>query len=169
MEAIINGQNFYIKHTKTRLNVENERQEVTGLVVNEKVNVRRRYIKQLRHWLYFWERYGYDKAKELITNAYVNDKGYIKGDNPNIKNVIFGKLEYLKMVKGSSNSTYKKLKYRYDVLTGNAVPFDSKHLLKVWENEGIEKAMVYYYDCKKEAASKKKLKLRLDDLPSITL
>jgi len=145
---------LHIKHKKTRLNKENDRQEITGLVVNEKVNVRRRYVKQLRHWIYFWEKYGYEKAEELITNAYIDDKGYVKGENFNIEKIIFGKLEYLKMVKGATNSTYRKLKLRYDFLTGNAVPFDPGHLLNIWANDGIEKAMTYYYGCKAETNKK---------------
>lgn len=145
LNQIINEQNFHIKHDKTRLNRHTDRQEVTGLVVNKKVNVRRRYIKVLRHWIYFWERFGYDKADVLFKKSYFEDKGYVKNGDPKIENVIHGKLEYLKMVKGDNNSTYKKLKNRFDVLTGNATPVDINALLNLWENDGIEAAMEYYY------------------------
>ncbi|MDZ7720329.1 MAG: hypothetical protein U5K72_16050 [Balneolaceae bacterium] len=118
---------------------------MTGLIVNEKVNVRRRYVKQLRHWIYFWERYGYEKAEELISNAYVKDKGHIKNGTPKIENLIHGKLQYLKMVKGHSDTTYKKLKHRFDVLIGESRDFDPDKLISIWRTNGIWEAMNYFY------------------------
>lgn len=65
LERIIESQNFYLNPKKTRLQKAGYRQEATGLVVNEKANVRRRYLKQIRMWLYYWEKYGYDKAARI--------------------------------------------------------------------------------------------------------
>jgi retron-type reverse transcriptase len=62
LHRIIAEQNFHIKESKTRLQKEGYRKEVTGLLVNEKVNVQQRYIKQMRMWLYYWEKYGYERA-----------------------------------------------------------------------------------------------------------
>jgi retron-type reverse transcriptase len=62
LKRIISEQNFHIKGTKTRLQKDGYRKEVTGLLINEKVNVQKRYIKQLRMWLYYWERYGYERC-----------------------------------------------------------------------------------------------------------
>ncbi len=146
IEGIVEEENFYVNPTKTRVQKRGYRQEVTGLIVNTKVNVTRRYLKQLRHWIYLWETYGEDKATELIRNSYMSDKGHVK-NLPSIQRVIAGKLEYLKMIKGSNNSTYKKLKYRYDVLMGDAVNFDPKIILELWEESGIERAMEYYTSC----------------------
>ena len=49
-------QKLVINPKKTRLQKAGYRQEATGLIVNEKVNVRRRYVKQIRMWLYYWEK-----------------------------------------------------------------------------------------------------------------
>ena len=114
LRRIIEDQNFQIKESKVRLQKKGYRQEVTGLVVNEKTNVSRSYIKTLRHWLYFWERYGYDKASELFLKKYIADKGHVKKGKPNMNMVIEGKLLYLKMVKGNEDSTYIKLRERFD-------------------------------------------------------
>ena len=54
-------------------------------------------------------------------------------------NVLDGKLEFLKMVKGENDSTYLTLKRRFDKLSGTGSPFSK--VLDIWENEGIEKAM----------------------------
>jgi len=114
---IITEQGFHIKQSKTRLQKEGFRKEVTGLLVNEQVNVQQRYIKQLRMWLYYWERYGYDSAYQYFLPQYMVEKGNIIKGKPNMENVISGKLDYLKMVKGGDNELYLKLKSRLDKLT----------------------------------------------------
>ena len=119
------------------------RQEVTGLLVNEKVNVQKRYIKQLREWLYKWETYGYNKANSFFIQNYVKEKGNIKKGIPNMTMVLDGKLQYLKMVKGDKDGTYLKLKERFDALYSITSPINS--ILDIWENEGIDKAMEAFY------------------------
>ena len=115
LQRIIGEQGFHIKESKTRLQKDGHRKEVTGLLVNEKANVQQRYIKQLRMWLYFWENYGYERAYGFFVKQYISDKGNIKG-KPNMANVIGGKMDYLKMVKGAENDLYLKLKGRFDAL-----------------------------------------------------
>jgi hypothetical protein len=144
LHRIISDQNFHIKESKTRLQKDGYRKEVTGLLVNEKVNVQRRYIKQLRMWLYYWERYGYERASGFFLQQYIADKGHVKNGKPDMANVISGKLDYLKMVKGADNELYLKLKSRFEKLTGYKDPINQ--LLNVWENDGIEKAMDVYYN-----------------------
>lgn len=145
LHRIIAEQGFQIKESKTRLQKEGYRKEVTGLLVNEKVNVQKRYIKQLRMWLYYWERYGYDRAYGYFIQQYLRDRTNIKG-KPNMANVISGKLEYLKMVKGEDNDAYLKLRERFNILTNKTDHI--AELLSLWESEGIEKAMENYYQNK---------------------
>ncbi|MBK9023808.1 MAG: RNA-directed DNA polymerase [Saprospiraceae bacterium] len=137
LKRVIQDQNFHIKESKTRLQKDGFRKEVTGLLVHESANVHKRYIKQLRMWLYYWERYGYEKAYGFFLPQYVGDRGNVKKGNPNMENVIGGKLEYLKMVKGVENELYLKLKDRLSILIGYTEPINQ--ILDVWEIEGIEK------------------------------
>lgn len=109
-------QHLKINHEKTRLQNSFFQQEVTGLVVNVKANIRQRYIKHVRMWLYYWEKYGYEKAKKIFFKDYRIDKGHVKKENPQFENVLKGKLEFLKMVKGINDGTYIKLKVRFDKL-----------------------------------------------------
>lgn len=111
------GPQLVINNDKTRLQKFAHRQEVTGLIVNDKVNVRKRYVKQIRMWLYYWEKYGYEKAQQIFTKDYIADKGHVKKGEPNLINVLDGKLEFLKMVKSVEDSTYKTVKKRFDKLT----------------------------------------------------
>jgi RNA-directed DNA polymerase len=110
-------QKLEINPEKTRLQRAGYRQEATGLIVNDKVNVRRRYVKQIRMWLYYWEKYGYEKAEQIFKRDYIADKGHVKNMNAHLINVLDGKLEFLKMVKGVEDRTYKGLKERFGVLT----------------------------------------------------
>ena len=134
LHRIIAEQNFHIKESKTRLQKDGYRKEVTGLLVNEKVNVQQRYIKQLRMWLYYWERYGYERASGFFLQQYIADKGHVKNGKPDMANVISGKLDYLKMVKEADNELYQKLKTRFENLTGKVASV-SKNLIEIEEAE----------------------------------
>jgi RNA-directed DNA polymerase len=109
LHRIINEQGFEIKGTKTRLQRNQYKQEVTGLIVNQKVNVNKRYVSRTRWWLFLWQKFGYDAACARFIEEYRTDKGHVKKQLPEMSNVISGKLEYLKMVKGSEDRVYIKL------------------------------------------------------------
>ncbi len=111
---IITQQRFQIKESKTRLQKQGYRQEVTGLVVNEKPNVSKRFIKGLRMWLYYWECYGYAKTLEYFKEYYSADRPQNK--IPNMIDVIHGRLDFLSMVRGKADPLYLKLKKRFDTL-----------------------------------------------------
>jgi retron-type reverse transcriptase len=150
LHRIIAEQNFHIKESKTRLQKDGFRKEVTGLLVNEKANVQQRYIKQLRMWLYYWERYGYERANTYFLEHYVSDKGHVKKGNLDMASVIAGKLDFLKMVKGCENILFIKLSNRYAALINNEqknnynrVNHLNSVLVKVFEN-GIDEAMKFY-------------------------
>lgn len=88
----------------------NERQEVTGVTVNEKTNVTRKYVREIRQLLYIWQKYGYNDAYSKFYPKYKAEKGHIKKGEPILENVLSGKLLYLKMVKGAYDTTYLKLR-----------------------------------------------------------
>lgn len=150
MEGIIEGQGFHINPKKTRLQKSGYRQEVTGLIVNEKVNVRRRYIKQIRRWLYLWERYGYVQAEAIFKRDYRADKGHVKPSEPNLQNVLDGKLQFMKMVKGEDDPTFQKLMNRYEKEMAKLNEFredkiDLDAILKILFENSIEEAMDLFY------------------------
>ena len=119
LKSIISKHGFQINDTKTRLQKKEYKQVVTGLIVNEKVNIPIRYVKKLRMWLYLWEHYGYDKATDYFMPHYLKEKNNPKDKLPQMASVIDGKLNYLKMVKGETSTSYQKLKERFDRLKLN--------------------------------------------------
>lgn len=142
LQRIIAEQNFHIKESKTRLQKDGYRKEVTGLLVNDKVNVQQRYIKQLRMWLYYWETYGYERAYKYFLQKYISNKGHVKNGNPDMPNVIAGKLDYLKMVKGEENKLWLALKERFDKLHIKTNQIST--ILEIWEKKGIDAAITIY-------------------------
>lgn len=124
LQRIIADQGFSINEKKTRLQKKGSHQEVTGLVVNEKTNVSHEYVKEVRSLLYIWERYGYMVADGKFQPRYKQEKGHVKKGNPSLENVISGKLQYLKMVKGEYDPTYVALQNRFDTLV-NTLDTDS--------------------------------------------
>lgn len=116
IQRIISNQGFRMNESKTHLQKAGGRQEVTGLTVNAIANVSRQYISDLRWILHIWEKEGYAKAYALFYPKYKYEKGYIKKGEPVMENVIGGKLNYLKMVRGASNPAYQKLANRYAAL-----------------------------------------------------
>lgn len=116
IRRIIEEQGFKMNDKKTRLLRDGQRQEVTGLTVNENVNLTKKYIRDLRCILHKWEKEGYGKAYAYFYPFYKKEKGYIKKGEPVMENVIGGKLNYMRMVKGEGNAAYKKLLYRFNKL-----------------------------------------------------
>lgn len=112
-------EKFTINTDKTRLLLRNNRQEVTGLTINEKPNVPRKYIKQLRCMIHNWETKGYYEAQQIFLKNYNNKKNHNFKGIHHIENIIAGKLDYLKMVKGEKDSTYISLKQRFEKLQIN--------------------------------------------------
>lgn len=122
LERIIEGQNFKINTQKTRLQHRSQRQEVTGITVDVKPNVSKKYIKDIRALLHIWEKYGYNAAYAKFYPIYKSDKGLLHKGEPNLENVLHGKLCYLKMVKGEKDAVYSKLKNQFDELVSSTVP-----------------------------------------------
>jgi RNA-directed DNA polymerase len=141
------NQNLKINPSKTRLQSAGYKQEITGLIVNEKVNVKKRYIKSLRMWLHYWEKYGYAKTSLIFAENYKADKVNSKG-SPSLYYVLKGKLEFLKMVKGADDATYLKLKDRFGQLTylrlkNNTKP-DLDKVVETLVNKGLSLGVEMY-------------------------
>ena len=62
LERIIREQGFTINEAKTRLQKRGSRQEVTGIIVSDKLNVTQKYVRDIRNILYMWDRYDYNVA-----------------------------------------------------------------------------------------------------------
>lgn len=135
LNLIIEQYGFKLNTEKNRTQKHGSRQEVTGIIISSKTNVRRKYVKEIRVMLHNWETIGYDQANKLFSDCY-RKKGHKKYvDVPEMRNVLDGKLEYLKMVKGIGDMTYLRLKDRYDRLVSKS---DTK-VINSWTWNEFEK------------------------------
>jgi RNA-directed DNA polymerase len=116
LQRIIEDQHFKMNERKTRLQERGERQEVTGITVNEKLNVTQKYVRDIRNLLYIWRRYGESDAILSFFQRYKSEKGHVKRGFPDMVNVLDGKLMYLKMVKGGNDSVYMRLRRQFEQL-----------------------------------------------------
>lgn len=107
VRSIIEEYGLKINDRKTKVSVKGERLEVTGLTVGEKVNVPRNYIKQLRTLLHLWKHYGYEQAQRIYSHDFCH------GTGKNLKTVIYGKINYLAMVKGREDPTVVGYRNRF--------------------------------------------------------
>lgn len=114
LRRIVESQGFIMNEDKTRLQKKGSRQEVTGIIVSDKLNVSQKYVRDIRNILYIWRKYGYATAFNKFFPRYKEAKGHIKKGNPDMVNVLDGKLMYLKMVKGEDDSVYMRLKAQFD-------------------------------------------------------
>lgn len=150
IQNILLKNSFNANQDKTRIFDYRKRQEVTGLVVNRIVNIRRNYIKKLRAILFNCEREGiYETAKIYIEKGNCKNSTIIemiKNDSEEnqekiiewFKAVLKGKIGYIKQVKGANNLVFLKYaKMLNDIFKEEIFHIDEKiELMKL-----IEKAV----------------------------
>lgn len=108
VHRILSNWGFNINASKTRIQRYTRRQIVTGLVVNRKINLRKRYIKEIRSIVHIWNKYGIDEAVECYSKRH----GVVT--NKCFKQLIRGKINYIKMIVGRSNSTIIQMIEEYN-------------------------------------------------------
>ncbi len=96
---------FKINEKKSRICKRYVKQEVTGIIVNEKTNVEKGYVKNIRAILHNIKINGYIDSSNKTFNEICNNEDYAK---KKLFNYLAGKLNYLKMVKGNQDHLYLK-------------------------------------------------------------
>lgn len=104
ISSILESEQFKVNEAKTRIFSNKGRQTVTGLKVNTKVNVDRRFVRSIRAMLHKW------KTQGLATASRVNRSEF------EFINILKGKLNFLKMVKGEEDGVYKNLFDKFRML-----------------------------------------------------
>ncbi len=108
---IIAANGFSINAKKVRLQRHFEHQSVTGLCVNAKVNVERQRIRQVRAMIHAWQKFGLDAAAAEHLRRYAGaPKGAARFDRAaSFRNVVYGQLAFIKMVRGSADPVFLNL------------------------------------------------------------
>lgn len=108
LNAVLAKERYEQNPAKQRLQTPENRQEVTGVVVNERPNVPREFVQDIRFLLHVWQKHGYTAASEAMGEKYGRGKAHAryKGNIPKLEKVLAGKIAYLGMVKGSLSKDY---------------------------------------------------------------
>lgn len=99
---IINSNDFSINHGKTTYRNTGRRQEVTGLVVNQRVNVKRKFMRQVRGMLH--------RHKTDTTLSEIEKSTLLR--------IIKGKLNFIRLVRSSKDRAYRVLANEYHEIMG---------------------------------------------------
>lgn len=118
VEKVVSDNGFKINPTKTRVLPRGYRQEVTGLVVGDRVNVKRNYVRQVRAAIHSCERWGVDAAAEHFHERY--DRKQREGKRPDFMRVLRGKIEFIGAVRGRDDDIYLSLMARYSKVNAKA-------------------------------------------------
>lgn len=127
LRAIITSHTFRINPNKSRLSTRLHRLEVTGITINEFPNVKRVFIDRIRGALHAWETYGYNLAQVAWEKSVIDgtssayEKRPWKRQTRNrrvaaLKNILWGKLLYVRMVRGGDDVLYIRLAKRFNAL-----------------------------------------------------
>ena len=107
---IVKKYHLEINKEKTKVYNKSCRQEVTGLVVNDKVNLKREFRYNLKAILHNWKKQGYD-------NTLIKFKQ--KFPDKNLIPTVQGWIEFLGMVKGKEHPEFKKHHRTFTILCNN--------------------------------------------------
>ncbi|MEH2399112.1 reverse transcriptase domain-containing protein [Nostoc sp.] len=105
LKKTIEDNGFIVNESKSRLYSKYRHQEVTGITVNKKLNVKRKYIRQIRAMLHAWEKYGLDNAQAEFYNQF--DKKYSSRKKQKLfQYIVKSKIEFVGTVRGKDDQIY---------------------------------------------------------------
>ena len=99
----ITAGGFTINSGKSRLQFWDSRQTVTGVVVNRRPNLPRTYVRQVRAMIDSWRRDGVIAATAKHNTSFRSD-----GSITDLRDVIRGKLNYLRMVRREDDRLFRR-------------------------------------------------------------
>ena len=111
ISKVILANGFSINSSKTRAILPGRRREVTGIVINERLNVKRTFIRQVRAMLHACEKWGVVAATMTFWAKF--DRKQRAGKSPDILRVLRGKIEFVGSVRGRDDALYLDLLDRY--------------------------------------------------------
>jgi len=131
---IIEKNGFFINNEKVWFRARDRRQTVTGLIVNDFVNVTRKYKNQVRAMLHALEKYGPDKTKKEYTSKYLNNNISEWKCLSKFELVLKGKIEYIGMIRGHESDIYLKFLSELKRISPETVPRPITELDVLYQN-----------------------------------
>lgn len=120
IRELIEKNRFMINEKKFRLQSSNRRQTVTGITVNEKVNVNRKLLKKIRAMLHDWS----TRGLLLATYSHFCYSNYGKDIDKlqqQFVNRLSGYINFVGQVRGKNDLIYLRFKAQYKEITKGAI------------------------------------------------
>lgn len=117
LAAVILKHQFSPNPIKSRVQLRSIRQEVTGLTINERPNVRRDYISDLRAILDGWRKHGKHAVQVRFDTIDAGRRTRLAAP-PDVAAHIRGKIEFLRMVRGKGDLLHAKYSIQASKLPG---------------------------------------------------
>ena len=122
LRSVIERNGFQINEAKVRLAYKTQRQEVTGLIVNQTVNVSRKYVRNIDGALHAWERYRLEAATETYRAKYAKKTTFPEKESALFLDSLRGKIEFVGSARGKDDHLYQKLLKKFnDLRTREAI------------------------------------------------
>jgi RNA-directed DNA polymerase len=125
---VIHSNGFTVNEPKTRLRTRYQHQEVTGITVNEKPNLSRVYIRNIRAMLHAWEKFGLEAAEAEFHRSY-DSKQQLSEQRPQYSLLLRGRIEHVGYIRGYSDPIYQKFLKKLKELSPSLVK-DSKFIVE---------------------------------------
>lgn len=120
--STIHRHGFEVNPNKVWIRDRRERQEVTGLTVNEFLNVRRQTVRDLRAILHNWEKLGYDRAADQFARQYLRPGPTLAKDGQTFRRFVHGRLAYLRMIRGEHDPVYRRFRAKLHFIDPEMAP-----------------------------------------------
>lgn len=108
ISEIITSSGFSINEEKTFLRSRGERQIVTGLVVNKKLNVPKEFVRNIKSALHSWRKFGFEAAQKYWRDK-IDKRNRWLGEDADYKLSVRGQINHVGFVKGYSDPVYLSL------------------------------------------------------------
>jgi S1-C subfamily serine protease len=115
---VVRKAGFIVNDKKTRLSGPNHRHVVTGLVLGERINLQRVYIREIRGMLHAWQRYGLPAAQAQFEKAFLGTRRPKKAP-PDLRAVLAGKLAFVAQIRSPSDPVLVSLAKQFKTLDPN--------------------------------------------------
>ncbi|MCW8088243.1 reverse transcriptase domain-containing protein [Sabulicella glaciei] len=106
LRAVIEGNGFKINPAKAHYADRHSRRIVTGLKINEALNVDRKFVRNIRAALYSVEKNGDEKAQEIFAEK--------SGSTASLPAHLRGKIAWLGNIKGRSDPIFRSMAERFN-------------------------------------------------------
>lgn len=100
---------FVVNPAKVRLAPNSQRQMVTGIVTNARLNVPRKFLRDVRMVLFVWKQHGRDAAATWYFDKHDKRNRAPGKATPLFEQVIGGRVQYLGSVRGWNDPTYLRM------------------------------------------------------------